>query len=76
MLREMELGEEVKLFGEVEWEDFCLLVVYLHLVLDSKLGQVSKLVLEYRQVRWEGELGDLIDVCWSNNWWCRDKGGW
>ena len=76
MLREMELGEEVKLFGKVEWEDFCLLVVYLHLVLVSKLRQVSKLMLEDRPVRREGELRDLVDVCRSNNWWCGDKGAW
>ena len=38
MMREMELREEVKLFGEVEGENFGLLVVDLHLVLFREHG--------------------------------------
>ena len=48
---EVELGEKVKLFREVEGKDLCLLEVNFHLVSVSKLEEVTQLVLEDRQVR-------------------------
>ena len=53
MIREVELGEEFKLLGKIEGQDFCLLMVYFHLVFRGEQGQVSQLVLENGLLYWE-----------------------
>ena len=72
-IREVELGEEVKLLGKIEGYDFRLLMVYFHLVFSCEQGQVCQLVLENGLLYWKSKARYFVEVRGAYDRESRDK---